>query len=70
MSLLAKIQIKTDGTEGAVTLNGVDISKYVIGYEIAHQVDCVPVVKLAFVADLDFEGDGETAVISQGEVNE
>lgn len=67
MSLLAKIQIKTDGPMGTIILNGVDVSSQIFGFELVGNAGHIPVVKLAFAADLEFEGDvnvvpAETAV--------
>jgi hypothetical protein len=59
---VANIQIKTEGTRGTVILNGVDVSNQVTGCEIVAYAGEIPVVKLAFLADLDFEGDEGTAV--------
>lgn len=63
MTDLAKIKIKTDGLRGTVILNGEDVTNQVTCYEVIHKANCLPVVRLDFLADeLEFEGDGQMAL--------
>lgn len=51
-----KLRIETTNTGAKVYFDGKEISDSLRGYTIQHTANSIPVVKLEFIADVEYDG--------------